>query len=268
VRVAVLVELGRLAEATAAAEQALELARLVGNPPMLLWARCTLSAARLAAGDVTAALEAAQEAADSGVDADFHAAGQPQWALGNALVAAGERERGIAALRAAEVLPVDEAALTADLAEAEAAGAVGSRVAVAAAALAALPGPFAAARARLAQGRALAAAGNRDAALAALKEAEAAFDRFGARRLRDAAARELRALGHRVRRPAVTGDGPLTAREQEIAALVAAGRTNKEVAGQLVLSERTIEAHLRNVYAKLGVRSRVELARAIRSDVL
>ena len=141
-------------------------------------------------------------------------------------------------------------------------------MAVAAAALAALPGPFAAARARLAQGRALAAAGNRDAALAALKEAEAAFDRFGARRLRDAAARELRTLGHRVRRPAVTGDGPLTAREQEIAALVAAGRTNKEVAGQLVLSERTIEAHLRNVYAKLGVRSRVELARAIRSDVL
>jgi ATP/maltotriose-dependent transcriptional regulator MalT len=268
-RVAVLVELGRLAEATAAAEQALELARLVGNPPMLLWARCTLSAARLAAGDVTAALEAAQEAADSGVEADFHAAGQPQWALGNALVAAGERKRGIVALRAAEVLPVDEAALTADLAEAEAAGAVGGPVAVAAAAaLAALPGPFAAARARLAQGRALAEAGNRDAALAALKEAEAAFDRFGARRLRDAAARELRALGHRVRRPAVTGDGPLTAREQEIAALVAAGRTNKEVAGQLVLSERTIEAHLRNVYAKLGVRSRVELARAIRSDVL
>jgi ATP/maltotriose-dependent transcriptional regulator MalT len=268
-RVAVLVELGRLAEASAAAEQALELALLVSNPPMLLWARCALSAARLAAGDVTAALEAAQEAAESGVRADFHAAGQPEWALGNALVAAGEPERGIAALRAAEVLPADEAALAADLAEAEAAGAGGSRGAeAAAAALAARPGPFVAARVRLARGRVLAAAGDRPSALAALTEAEAAFDAFGARRLRDMATRELRALGHRVRRPATTGDGPLTGREQEIAELVAAGRTNKEVAAQLVLSERTIEAHLRNAYAKLGVRSRVELARAIRSDVL
>ena len=73
-----------------------------------------------------------------------------------------------------------------------------------------------------------------------------------------------------MRRAATASDGPLTAREQEIAALVAAGRTNREVAGQLVLSERTIEAHLRNVYAKLGVRSRVELTRALsdRSDVL
>ena len=74
--------------------------------------------------------------------------------------------------------------------------------------------------------------------------------------------RELRRLGHRVVRPARTADGdPLTAREREIAELVAAGRTNREVAEQLVLSTRTIEAHLRNIYAKLGVRSRVELAR-------
>ena len=55
----------------------------------------------------------------------------------------------------------------------------------------------------------------------------------------------------------------LTAREREIALLVAAGRTNREVAEQLVLSARTIEAHLRNVYGKLGVRSRVELTRAV-----
>ncbi len=51
------------------------------------------------------------------------------------------------------------------------------------------------------------------------------------------------------------------AREREIAGLIAAGRTNREVAEQLVLSTRTIEAHLRRIYAKLGVRSRVELAR-------
>jgi DNA-binding CsgD family transcriptional regulator len=272
-RVPALIELGRLAEATAAAEQGVELARLVANPPMLLWARCARSAASLAAGDVTAALGAAREAADSGVRADVHAAGQPEWALGNALVAAGEVERGLAALRAAEVLPADRAALAADLAEAEAAAAAaaggdrGAEVAAVAAnaALTAPPGPLASARARLAEGRALAAAGDRAGALDALKQAEAAFDSFGARRLRDAAARELRALGHRVRRPAQGNDGPLTAREREIAELVAAGRTNKEVAAQLVLSERTIEAHLRNVYAKLDVRSRVELTRALSS---
>lgn len=54
----------------------------------------------------------------------------------------------------------------------------------------------------------------------------------------------------------------LTAREREITELVAAGRTNREVAEQLVLSTKTIEAHLRNIYGKLGVRSRVELTRA------
>ena len=127
--------------------------------------------------------------------------------------------------------------------------------------------PLAHARARLAEGRALAAAGDRAAAVEALVAAEAAFDGFGALRRRDEAVRELRRLGHRVLRAAGDpADGPLaalTAREREIAMLVAAGRTNREVAEQLVLSARTIEAHLRNVYGKLGVRSRVELTRAV-----
>jgi DNA-binding NarL/FixJ family response regulator len=126
--------------------------------------------------------------------------------------------------------------------------------------------PLPAARARLVEGRALAAAGRQQAAIGALVEAESAFDRFGATRLRGEAVRELRRLGHRVVRPARdTSRGPLTAREHEIASLVAAGRTNREIAEQLVLSTRTIEAHLRNIFAKLGVRSRVELARAVES---
>ena len=119
---------------------------------------------------------------------------------------------------------------------------------------------------RLAEGRALAAAGDRAAARTALTEAEAALDGFGARRRRDEAVRELRRLGHRVVRPARDGDGPLgalTAREREIAMLVADGRTNREVAEQLVLSARTIEAHLRNIYAKLG-RALARRARASR----
>jgi DNA-binding CsgD family transcriptional regulator len=125
--------------------------------------------------------------------------------------------------------------------------------------------PLADALLRVVEGRALAAAGDRVAARAALTEAEAALDSFGALRRRDEAVRELRQLGHRVVRAARDAtDGPLgalTAREREIALLVAGGRTNREVAEQLVLSAKTIEAHLRNIYAKLGIRSRVELAR-------
>ena len=123
---------------------------------------------------------------------------------------------------------------------------------------------------RSAEGRALAAAGDRQAARAALLEAESALDAFGALRRRSEAARELRRLGHRLLRPAHDASpgplGPLaalTAREREIAELIADGRTNREVAEQLVLSPRTIEAHLRNIFGKLGVRSRMELAREL-----
>jgi DNA-binding NarL/FixJ family response regulator len=135
------------------------------------------------------------------------------------------------------------------------------RAAEAAAAARVAAPPLLAARLRLLEGRALAAAGERAAALAALGEAESALHGFGALRWRDEAVRELRRLGHRVRRGSGDPLGALTGREREIADLVAAGRTNREVAEQLVLSPKTIEAHLRNIYAKLGVRSRVELAR-------
>jgi DNA-binding CsgD family transcriptional regulator len=127
--------------------------------------------------------------------------------------------------------------------------------------------PLLRARARLGQGQALAAAGRRGDAVEALLKAESALSGFGARRARDLAVRELRRLGRRVVRGArERGDdhlSGLTAREREIAELVASGRSNREVAEQLVLSARTVEAHLRSIYGKLGVRSRVELARTV-----
>jgi DNA-binding NarL/FixJ family response regulator len=88
--------------------------------------------------------------------------------------------------------------------------------------------------------------------------------RGGAFMTRDAAARELRRLGSRVsveNRRAVGGEGPrsLTARELDVARLVAEGRPNKAVAAALFLSEKTVEHHLSRVYAKYGVRSRAEL---------
>ena len=308
--VAALIELGRLADGAAAAEEGVELARLAANPRMLLWAQAALSSARLALGDVDGALRHGRDATEGGAEPDFHAAGQPGWCIGTALVAAGNAERGIEAMvtgfggeELPRVLPADRPAAAAALVEARlaagdvagaeqalargelaaaeagtswaaaqagaarasvllAAGRADDAAAAAHEAAAGEAAPLAAARARLLEGRALAAAGRRRDAIAALTAAEAALDGFGARRARDEAVRELRQLGHRVVRAAQDGEaGPLTAREREIADLVAAGRTNKEIAAQLVLSTRTIEAHLRNIFAKLGVRSRVELAR-------
>jgi DNA-binding CsgD family transcriptional regulator len=74
---------------------------------------------------------------------------------------------------------------------------------------------------------------------------------------------ELRAAGASV--PDRPSPGALTAQQERIARLVADGATNREVAQQLFLSPRTIDHHLRNVYLRLGVRSRTELARRLAS---
>jgi len=128
---------------------------------------------------------------------------------------------------------------------------------------------FDAANARLLGGRALAQAGERDRAVAELEIAAAAFESFGSDRYRLQAERELRKLGrsvHRRTRPgAVDGSAvdSLTERELQIARLVVDRMTNPQIAAELFLSSKTVEAHLRNTFRKLGVSSRVEVARAI-----
>ena len=68
-------------------------------------------------------------------------------------------------------------------------------------------------------------------------------------------------LGRVGLRPAApVGVSGITAAEARVAELVAAGRTNREVAGELFMSLKTVEAHLSRIYRKLGVRSRAELA--------
>ena len=57
------------------------------------------------------------------------------------------------------------------------------------------------------------------------------------------------------------GPGSLTGREREVAELAAAGRSAREIAAALFVGERTVEGHLARAYARLGVRSKVELAR-------
>ena len=127
-----------------------------------------------------------------------------------------------------------------------------------------------AAFARSLLGNALAAAGERAEAIGELREAERALDACGSLRERDASRRELRKLGARreARGPAAGGSGidALTKRELEIAGLVTDRKTNKEVAAELFLSEKTIESHLRNIFFKLGVSSRVEVARALERE--
>jgi DNA-binding NarL/FixJ family response regulator len=130
---------------------------------------------------------------------------------------------------------------------------------------------------RLLAGGALLAAESREEAIAALQEVAAAAAAAKAVGLEEEAARELRRAGSRVsaqtRRAAAAatsdddrGNGglaALTPREREVAQLVAAGGSNKEVAATLYLSEKTVEHHLSRIYAKLEVRSRVELARLV-----
>ena len=59
--------------------------------------------------------------------------------------------------------------------------------------------------------------------------------------------------------------GALTPAEERVAALVAEGKTNREVAAALFLSDRTVEGHLSHIFGKLGIRHRAELTRALAS---
>ena len=120
--------------------------------------------------------------------------------------------------------------------------------------------PFEQGRARLVAGMVERRAGQRAAARQALTGALEVFDALGAALWAERAAAELGRIPGR-RPAAATG---LTPTERRVAELVAQGRSNKEVAAALFLAVRTVEAHLSHVYAKLGVRSRTELAGRLR----
>ncbi|MGZ5418488.1 MAG: helix-turn-helix transcriptional regulator [Nocardioides sp.] len=129
--------------------------------------------------------------------------------------------------------------------------------------------PVEAALSRSLAGRAFAKAGEPERAVAELETAAAALHACGARRYRDAAEVELRRLGRHVHRRTGPGEAgghglaSLTGRERQIADLVVARYTNSEIAATLFLSPKTVETHLRHIFQKLSVTSRVEVARTV-----
>jgi DNA-binding CsgD family transcriptional regulator len=117
-----------------------------------------------------------------------------------------------------------------------------------------------AARTRLAYGEWLRRARRRVDAREHLRVALTTFEEIGATPWAERAASELRASGESARRRDPSTARDLTAQERQVATLVRQGLTNRDAAAQLFVSPRTVDFHLRNVFTKLGISSRAELA--------
>ena len=120
--------------------------------------------------------------------------------------------------------------------------------------------PFERARTLLAFGAAQRRAKKKSAARETLGNALAIFETLGAALWANKARAELKSIGGRA-----PSAGELTPAEERVAALVAEGHTNREVASLLFVTDHTVEFHLSRIYRKLGVRSRAELARRFHS---
>ena len=122
------------------------------------------------------------------------------------------------------------------------------------------------ARSHLLYGEWLRRAGRRRDARAPLRTAHEMLTAMGAEAFAERARRELLVTGEKARTRSVETRDELTAQEMQIARLASNGRTNAEIGAQLFISPRTVEWHLRNVFGKLDIRSRRELAIALASS--
>jgi DNA-binding CsgD family transcriptional regulator len=276
---------GLVAELAEVVENAVEASLLSESTLFLSWAMGLKCAIDVLRGDLFAAVEFGERALVDRAGRTGPFTEGARLHLAEALVELGEPERGRALLDDAPLFPLyqplwRELVVRADLAlgrpvpedaadrprvrallalaRGDAASAVDH--ARAAAEESTVDG----ARGRVLLGRALALLGDRGAAVTELTEAHAELATRGALRHRDEAARELRKLGRTVRHTVASGSDPpiagLTDRELEVLELVAAGKTNRDVATQLFLSVRTVDRHLSRIFDKLGVSSRAAAA--------
>jgi len=272
---------GDLPAALELAEEALELTQRVDESVLSSWAAMVVARASVMAGGSQRAVDVL---AGSGDDQPLRAIPGAWRAMGleSLATAYAELDRGDEAARAATAAEAHAAALglpmgTAWAQRAAAAVALHSgdpaaaaeRALASAAAAEGVGVVIEAALSRMVAGRALAAAGEQDRAAAEFERAAATFEACGALPHRDAAQQELRRLGRTVHRRTLKGnaDGAgvetLTQRERQVAGLVVDRKTNPEIAAELFLSLKTVETHLRNIFRKLDVSSRVELARTV-----
>lgn len=261
----VLAHMGRIEEAREVAEPALAEALTAGDE----WLAWTLSGvlgfAALCLGDNQNALRYLKEAHAFGEKMQDREPRRQMGDYAEALAATGElgeaarmAEELVARSRAAQSALILPNALRARAIVAAAQGRMDDATAAIREALAEhehVDVPFDRARTLLAAGQIRRRLGERRAAREALEEARGIFRRLGSPPWERRAEDELRRIA--IRRPA--GDA-LTETEARVAALVADGRTNREIAEALFVSIKTVEANLTRIYGKLGVRSRVGLA--------
>jgi DNA-binding CsgD family transcriptional regulator len=110
-------------------------------------------------------------------------------------------------------------------------------------------------------------AGDREEAMREFRAAHEVFARLGAQIELDAVRNQIRELGARPpSRTIASGMAGLTGRELEIARMVARRKSNKEIGAALDISSRTVSTHLSNIFGKVGVGSRGELADYVRAN--
>lgn len=251
-------------------------------------AQALLAQARLAGGDASGCVDAILRAGGGPDMQKFDPASRCDWwevAVTAALLDGDTptaRDLSARSSRCADELPLRGPSGCAALAEARILLADGlfadaaERAAAAQEHFAAVGHRLEAARASYLEGVARGESGERSGALELLTAAEATFASCRAARLRAEARGALRRLGRRVAAVEhgdeaggagrADSDSPLdrlSARERQVALLVAEGMTNRQVAGKLVVSEKTVESHLSHIFVKLGVTSRAALATAI-----
>jgi DNA-binding NarL/FixJ family response regulator len=272
---------GEVETALAMAEEAVDAVRDMDRTFPSMWAGIALAQAAVQAGEAKRAVEVLL---DAGGGEDLPLVPAPWRAGGFGLLARSrlalgdrdEAKRAAALAQAsADALGLRWATVAADRAAAAVALDAGDPSAAADSALASADTAHEmglvveAALSRMLAGRALGEAGEKERAVAELERAAEESEACGALGHRDEAERRLGKLGRRPHRRTRRGNADgvglesLTERELEVARLVVDRKTNSQIAAELFLSPKTVETHIRHLFQKLEVSSRVEVARVV-----